>query len=235
MNEKVNKMTAFILARGGSKGLPGKNIIPFNGHPLIAHTIMAALEASCIDRVMVSTDDDRIAAVAQEYGAEAPFRRPEALASDEASARDALLHALDFVQEQEGEPVCFCLLQPTSPLRTADDIDAVAALFHEKKARSVLSVTAYEHPVQWAVSLQPDGHIREREKNDAVRRQDLVTYYRPNGAIYLFETAFFRAQPDYIGRDSFGYLMPPERSIDIDTAFDLAVAETWVRQTGRLS
>lgn len=220
-------MIALILARGGSKGLPRKNVIPFLGKPLVAHTIEAALDSRFVDRVIVSTDDVEIAEVSKGFGAEVPFMRPAELASDTASAKDVMLHALDYLAAQGAELSTFCLLQPTSPLRTAGDIDAAVQLFEEKKADSVLSVTPYDHPVQWAVSRSDEGRIKPRERVEASRRQDLIECFRPNGALYLFKTAFFReCAGDYIGPNSYGYVMPPERSVDIDTRMDLLVAES---------
>jgi CMP-N,N'-diacetyllegionaminic acid synthase len=222
-------LIAIITARGGSKGLPRKNVLPFCGKPLIAHTIEAAQNSSAIDRIIVSTDDAEIAAVAREFGAEVPFMRPAELASDTASSRDVILHALLFL-EAEGWPVdAFCLLQPTSPLRTAADIDAAFKIFREKTADSVLSITPYDHPVQWAVEMQDNGTLRPREKTNAERRQELVEYYRPNGAVYMFRTNFFKDSMGYFGPNSYGCIMPPERSVDIDTRLDFVVAEAIAR------
>ena len=219
-------MIAIITARGGSKGLPRKNVLPFCGKPLIAHTIEAAKNSSAIDRIIVSTDDEEIADISREFGAEVPFMRPAELASDTASSRDVILHTLLFL-EAEGRPVdAFCLLQPTSPLRTSADIDGAYRIFQEKNADSVLSITPYDHPVQWAVELQNNGILRSSGYGKAGRRQDLIEYYRPNGAVYMFRTEFFKNSVGYVGVNSYGYIMPPERSVDIDTQLDFVVAET---------
>lgn len=218
-------MIAIITARGGSKGLPRKNILPFCGKPLIAHTIEAAKNCQVIDRILVSTDDNEIAEVSQAFGAEVPFMRPEELASDTVGSRDVLLHALQFL-EMRGEPVdSFCLLQPTSPLRTAADIDEAFEIFQAKKADSVLSVSPYEHPIQWALEVRDGGRILPRENQVAARRQEMIEYCRPNGAIYLFRTDFFKISTGYIGENSYGYIMPPEKSMDIDTPLNFIVAE----------
>lgn len=218
-------MIAIITARGGSKGLPRKNVLPFCGKPLIAHTIEAAKNSSAIDRIIVSTDDLDIAAVAREFGAEVPFMRPKKLASDTASSRDVILHTLLFL-EAKGWPVdAFCLLQPTSPLRTAADIDAVFQIFKDKKADSVISITPYDHPVQWAVEVQENGILQLRDKTMSGQRQGLVEYHRPNGAVYMFRTNFFKDSMEYFGANSYGCIMPPERSVDIDTRLDFIVAE----------
>jgi len=219
-------MIALIPARGGSKGLPRKNLLLMHGKPLIAHTIEAALKSTAIDRVIVSTDDEEIACVARQYGAEVPFMRPSELASDAASSQDVMLHALQVLQEHGVAIHDFCLLQPTSPLRIATQIDAAAELFFDKRADSVLSVTQYDHPVQWAVSIADTGKIDARELVLETRRQDLIPYYRPNGAIYIFKADFFRLCGGvYLGEESYGYVMPPEHSLDIDTPLDFVIAE----------
>lgn len=219
-------MIAIITARGGSKGLPRKNVLPFCGKPLIAHTIEAAQNSLAIDRIIVSTDDAEIARVAREFGAEVPFMRPAELASDAASSRDVILHALLFLEAKDRPVDAFCLLQPTSPLRTATDIDGAFKIFQEKNADSVLSITPYDHPVQWAVEVQDNGTLQPRDKTMSGRRQDLVEYYRPNGAVYMFRTDFFKKTETYFGANSYGYCMPLERSVDIDTPLDFVIAET---------
>jgi N-acylneuraminate cytidylyltransferase/CMP-N,N'-diacetyllegionaminic acid synthase len=222
-------LITIITARGGSKGLPRKNVLPFYGKPLIAYTIEAAKNSSSIDRIIVSTDDEEIAAVAREFGAEVPFMRPAELASDTASSRDVILHALSFLEEQRSSIEDFCLLQPTSPLRTAADIDEMFKIFQRKKADSVLSITPYDHPIQWAVEMHGDERLVPREKTIPGRRQELVEYYRPNGAVYMFQTNFFKDSMGYFGPNSYGYIMPPERSVDIDTRLDFVVAEAIAR------
>lgn len=219
-------MIGIITARGGSKGLPRKNVLPFCGKPLIAYSIEAARNSSAIDRIIVSTDDQEIAAVSREFGAEVPFMRPAELATDVASSRDVILHALLFLEGQGVSVEEFCLLQPTSPLRTAADIDGTFEVFQREKADSVLSVTPYDHPVQWAVEIQADERLVPREKPLSGRRQDLVEYYRPNGAVYMFRTDFLKKTETYFGTNSYGYCMPPERSVDIDTPLDFVIAET---------
>ncbi|MDA3831818.1 MAG: acylneuraminate cytidylyltransferase family protein, partial [Spirochaetales bacterium] len=146
--------------------------------------------------------------------------------SDTASSRDVILHTLLFLEEQGTSVQSFCLLQPTSPLRTSNDIDGAFKIFKEKTADSVLSITPYDHPVQWAVEVQDDECLVPRDKTISGRRQDLVEYYRPNGAVYMFRTKFFKDSMGYFGPNSYGCIMPPERSADIDTHLDFVVAET---------
>lgn len=217
-------MIAIITARGGSKGLPRKNVLPFCGKPLIAHTIEAALRSEVISRVVVSTDDEEIAERSLDFGAEVPFMRPEYLSTDTATSRDAVLHALDFL-EHKGTLDSFCLLQPTSPLRTALDIDLAADLFFTRSASSILSVVEYEHPIQWALKLDESGRMAPLWENQVQMRQEASSFYRPNGAIYIFNTRFFKTSESYFGNRSYAYIMPPVRSVDIDTRLDFMIAE----------
>lgn len=229
-------MIAIIPARGGSKGLPGKNIKQFLGKPMIAHTIEAALSSSPIDRVVVSTDDAAIAAVARDYGAEVPFLRPAELATDTATSRDVILHAIDFLEANGAAFDVFCLLQPTSPLRSAADIDRAASVFKEKSGDSVLSLVAYEHPIQWAMEVdEMDGKIVPIDRFQGIRRQDLAKYYRPNGAIYIFKKAFYQTHSDYSEGEVYGYVMASERSFDIDTEYDFIAAEAIGQHIGYLT
>ena len=217
-------MMGLITARGGSRGLPGKNILSFCGKPLIAYTIEAALQSGCFKTVMVSTDSREIADVCLKYGAEVPFLRPAHLAADDAKSRDVVLHALDFM-EQKSPVESVCLLQPTSPLRSAEDIRQAVSVFRRNSADSVISVTEYSHPIQWAVSVSEDGKISEPSGLKPSRRQDQSVCYHPNGAIYIFNAEFIRRSEGYIGKNTYALIMPPERSVDIDIPFDFMLAE----------
>ena len=217
-------MMGLITARGGSRGLPGKNILSFCGKPLIAYTIEAALQSGCFKTVMVSTDSREIADVCLKCGAEVPFLRPAHLAADDAKSRDVVLHALDFM-EQKSPVESVCLLQPTSPLRSAEDIRQAVSVFRRNSADSVISVTEYSHPIQWAVSVSEDGKISEPSGLKPSRRQDQSVCYHPNGAIYIFNAEFIRRSEGYIGKNTYALIMPPERSVDIDTPFDFMLAE----------
>ncbi len=217
-------MIGLITARGGSRGLPGKNIRSFCGKPLIAHTIEAAVQSGCLESVLVSTDSREIADVCLKYGAEVPFLRPAHLAADDAKSRDVVLHALDLMEKKT--PVdSVCLLQPTSPLRSAEDIRQAVSIFRKKSAETVISVTEYSHPIQWAVSVSEDGKISETSVLKSSRRQELSARYHPNGAIYIFNAEFIRRSESYIGQNTYSFIMPPERSVDIDTPFDFLLAE----------
>ena len=209
---------ALIPARGGSKGLPGKNIRPAGGRPLIDFTIAAARAAQCVDRVVLSSDDDEIMRVARDCGCEVPFRRPAELATDEASSIDVVLHALDALPAHD----LVVLLQPTSPLRTAEDIDGACRLMLQRDAQSCVSVTPAEQSPYWMFRLSGDGLLDPllTDSARASRRQDLPPVYVLNGAVYVARCEGLRRERSFVGPRTVGYVMPAERSLDIDTPAD---------------
>jgi N-acylneuraminate cytidylyltransferase len=217
------RVLAVITARGGSKGLARKNLAPFRGRPLIAWTIDAGKASTLIDQVILSSDDAEIIAVAQGLGCAAPFVRAAALATDEATSLDVVL---DAVERTPGYDVVV-LLQPTSPLRTAADIDAVIRLL--EGADTAVSVTeAPSHPF---LVYRPDAQGRlapyaEPAPGASLRRQDLPPAWSLNGAVYAARVEALRAGRAFVqpGRTR-AYAMPPERSVDIDTLEDLRTAE----------
>lgn len=222
-------MMAIIPARGGSKGLPGKNVRPLNGKPLIAHTIEVAKKARNIDRVIVSTDDEQIAFVAKQFGAEIPFMRPEFLASDTAKAVDNYIYTIDRLEREEGILIdSFVVLQPTSPLRIAEDVDGAVDLFIQKQADSVISYTPEAHPVTWHRYLDENGQFCNIfEDNINNRQANRISYY-PNGAVYVFRTEMIRNKKYYTDK-SYAYVMPRSRSVDIDFIEDFEYAEFLLR------
>lgn len=210
-------VVALIPARGGSKGLPGKNIRPANGRPLIAWSVDAAHAASCVDRVVLSSDDDAIMQAARDAGCDVPFRRPAELATDTATSIDVVLHALDALPAFD----LVVLLQPTSPLRTGADIDAACARLVATGAPSCVSVCVVEHSPHWMYRMRDDGVLEPLlETPPANRRQDLPPVYRLNGAIYVARTDWLRRTRSFVGAGTVAYPMSPERSIDIDTLAD---------------
>ena len=226
------KNLAVIPARGGSKGLPGKNIMPLHGKPLIAWTILAAKAAACIASVIVSSEDPAILDIAEQWGAQIPFARPEKLAEDASSNIDVVLHALDFF-ERNGEPSkIVTLLQPTSPLRTAADIENAFAVFENTGAPACISMTACEHPPQWNCRIE-NGRIIPPVSAANKRRQNLDAYYRPNGAIYIAKTEWLRATKSFFTEETAAYVMPQERSVDIDDFVDFAMAEMLATLNGK--
>lgn len=220
------KNIAIIPARSGSKGLADKNIKELKGKPLIAYSIEAALESDCFDEVMVSTDSEKYASIAKEYGAKVPFLRSEKTSSDSASSEDAILEVLEKYEQLNKRFDTFCLLQPTSPLRTIEDIKNAYELFEEKKALSIVSITELEHPISWCGKLgnngSLDGFIRQ---TDSKRRQTQEMYYRLNGAVFIATVSEYRKNQFLYREGSYAYIMPKERSIDIDTEFDFLLAD----------
>jgi CMP-N-acetylneuraminic acid synthetase len=216
------KVLGLIPARGGSKGIPRKNVRTIAGKPLIAWTIEAALRSSGLAKVIVSTDDDEIAAAARAVGAEVPFRRPAELAADNTPGVEPVLHAIDQLPEHDA----VLLLQPTSPLRTAGDIDALLAVAERTGAPSIVSVCEPDHHPAWMYRLG-DGAVLEPLMPSPVvaRRQDLPTAYALNGAMYFAHCNWLRLNRAFLGPETVGHPMPPERSVDIDTWFDWRLAE----------
>jgi CMP-N,N'-diacetyllegionaminic acid synthase len=217
-------MMALIPARGGSKGLPGKNIQPLGGVPLIGWTIAAARQSAQFEWIVVSTDDEAIAQVAREYGAETPFLRPARLATDHATSNEVIAHAMSAL----GTQGAFALLQPTSPFRNAGHIREAAALLKAGRAQMVLSVAGAK-PLSWMLTMDEGGALSQASPNDpAARRQDGGSYALPNGAIYLTTAEAF-AQAGGLPRDGLmGLPMGVIDSLDIDTAEDFALAEAVV-------
>jgi CMP-N,N'-diacetyllegionaminic acid synthase len=212
------RVLAVIPARGGSKGVPGKNIRRVQNRPLIAWTVEAAQAAQAIDRVVLSSDDDAIMTVARSLGCEVPFRRPAALATDTATSVDVMLHALDALP---GFDIAV-LLQPTSPLRTAIDIDAACARYEVSGCGSCVSVAPVEQSPYWMYRLRDDLSLDPLVPlpDDVTRRQDLPPVFALNGAIYISDAASLRRRRTFITRHTVAHVMPLARSIDIDTEAD---------------
>ena len=219
-----------IAARGGSKGLPGKNLRPLAGKPLIVHTIAAALAARHLDRVVLSSDDPAIMEVAREAGCEVPFRRPDHLATDEAGSREVLAHVCETLPRHD----FIVLLQPTSPLRVPQDIDAALSLCVRRGAHSCASVTAAGRPPEWTFSMEGDGTLAPRLSWQAMgaRRQDLAPAFALNGAVFVVAWEQVAAGKGLVTPGTIGYEMPPERSVDIDTELDLRIAECLLNHKG---
>ena len=218
-------MIAIIPARGGSKGLPGKNIKPLLNKPLIAYTIEAAQKSKYISKIIVSTDCEKIAKTAIKYGAECPYLRPKDLASDSALAIETYKFVIDKVNKEGEEQVKdFIVLQPTSPLRDTNDIDNAISMFHDKKADSVISYTPEQHPISWHKYLDEKNRFVSLFEEDVKNRQDYKISYYPNGAIYVFKYSII-LDNTYYTKNSFAYIMEQNKSVDIDTIDDFEYAE----------
>ena len=226
-------MICLVPARGGSKGLPRKNLYPLAGLPLVVHTLRCALAVGSFDRIIVSTDDEEIASVCEDVpGIEVPFRRPAALATDAALGVDVVLHAADWLREVDGhEPPTMCVLQPTSPLRQPEDVEGALQMLRERDAEFVVSVAAAK-PIAWHHVIGRDARLAPATdvapQVAASNRQDLPPTVTLNGAIYLFDVETLRLRRSWFGPRTYGYPMSAERSIDIDTEADLRVAEALI-------
>lgn len=222
-------MIAIIPARGGSKGLPGKNIKKLNGKPLIAYTIEAAIKSEKISEVIVSTDDLSIAEIAIEYGANVPFIRPSDLSSDDASAIDVYLHAIEYLMKEKDEKINkFVVLLPTAPIRDENHIDEAIISFEREKAYSLISVCEAEIPPSWYYRLNENTRIFNANfdiSKSLLNRQDNNQYYIPNGAIYILDYVGLKKNRTYYSDNTIAYIMDRESSIDIDDLIDFKFAE----------
>jgi len=224
---------AVIPARGGSKGLPGKNKRVLGDVPLIVHTIRAACAAACVTDVWVSTDDPEVAEIAKDAGATVPGLRPATYATDEAHVSLAVLHTMDLYRERHGADAdAIMILPPTAPLRTSEDIEAACRLWQARGAASCVSFTPLGKPLHWLFRRVPDRPDRVTQLHPASleqRRQDTETPYIPNGALYLCRSEVYRTHRTCYVEDMVAYVMPRERSVDIDTEEDLLLAEQLLR------
>lgn len=219
---------AIIPARSGSKGLKDKNIKILEGKPLLAYSIEAANESGIFDEVMVSTDSKVYAEIACKYGANVPFLRTEELSNDVAGSWDVVKHVLNKYKSLGREYDTVCLLQPTSPLRTAEDILNAYQFMKEKNAEAVTSVCEVDHSPLWTMTLSEDYSMKEYNatcQGDAPR-QKLATYYRFNGAIYIRKIQYVGDAVKLLDIDEYAFVMSRERSIDIDSELDFKFAET---------
>lgn len=225
-------MIAIIPARGGSKGVPGKNIRMLAGKPLILWTIEAALKSKHIDRIILSTDSSDIAEVCKNTGVEIPFMRPKELAMDTSVATDAYLYTLDRLNaEYNFNCKEFVVLHPTSPLRLSEDIDSAIELFYNMSAESVISCYRLTHPPFWTLRVSSEGTLKKLYNFDisGKNRQEVEPLLYPNGAVTILNLAMLREKRNYYSGKTFAYIMPQERSLDIDTQFDFYMAELLIR------
>ncbi|MBL4889041.1 MAG: acylneuraminate cytidylyltransferase family protein [Candidatus Lindowbacteria bacterium] len=217
-----------IPARGGSKELPGKNILEICGKPLIAWSINAAKESQYIDQVIVNTDSEEIAEIAKSFGAEVPFMRPTELALDDSLIRDSIL---DVLNKLETKPDILCLLQPTSPLRTSLDIDAALCLIVEKNGDAVVSMTEVVSPDYDTGILSNDLCIEGfLSVNEHLNRDDAGKYAQINGALYISTVENFEKTQSWFTGKSHAFLMDKSRSIDIDDETDFICAEALLQK-----
>lgn len=224
------KRLAIIPVRAGSKGLPNKNILPLAGKPLMHWTIEAAIASGVFSEVFVSTDSQLYAEIAEQAGVSVPILRPEHLATDQASTIDVVLDVLNYFSARGKKFDEVAVLQATSPLRTAQDIQQAVSLMTEREAPSVISVAPAEHPPLWTQPLAED--LCMASFAEAIRdqpRQVLGKFYRLNGAIYLAKAEFLRTQKTFLTPETVAFVMEMRRSVDIDTEMDFLWAEFILR------
>lgn len=221
------EILAIIPARGGSKGLPRKNILPLMGKPLISYTIEEAKKSKYINRIIVSTDSKEIADISLNYGAEVPFLRPDNIAGDTSSTDEVIMHTLNYLKDNEGKiPEIICLLQCTSPLRTAEDIDGTIEKLLKNNSSSAVSVSEAKSNPYWTNIFKNDHLEYFLEKGKKIkRRQDLPKVYELNGAVYVAKSEEFLREGTLETDDVVGYIMEDGHSIDIDNILDFKFAE----------
>jgi CMP-N,N'-diacetyllegionaminic acid synthase len=229
VNSKSNpsaRVLGVIAARGGSKGLPRKNVLPLGGKPLVAWSVAAADDSKMLTDCVVSTDSEEIAAAAKAAGGNVPFKRPDELASDSASIIDVVLHALNEMGDDYDIVV---LLQAASPYRTGADIDDCVTHLQTTGAPSCITVCKSCKSPYWMLLRKDDGELNPLFPDETgqivSRRQELAQTYQPNGAVYAAKVDWLRKQGNFYGTGMQSVLMPVERSVDIDTELDFSVAQ----------
>lgn len=226
------KHIAIIPARSGSKGLKDKNIKELDGKPMLVHTIDAAMQSGIYDCVHVSTDSETYAEIARKHGADVPFLRGEELSSDTAGSWDVVRWTLEEYKKLGQEYEIVTLLQPTSPLRNAEDIKRAWELLEQQQAEAVVAVCEMDHSPLWSNVLPENGCMDGFLNQVAnIGRQKLPTYYRINGAIYMVRAErLWQENMNLYGEKTYAYVMPKERSVDIDDELDFIMAETIMRR-----
>lgn len=229
-------VVGIITARGGSKSVPRKNVTIVGGKPLVAWTIEAALGSHSLSRVIVSTDDEEIAEVSRQWGAEVPFMRPSVLAQDHSSHVSVVVHAVQWLESQgNSQPDYIMVLQPTSPFRSVKDIDVAINLALEKDADAVVSVCPTRDHPYLSKKITPDGKLLDfvTPPEGYLRRQVLPSVYSLNGAVYLVRPKALLKHHSWFTNRTYAYVMPHERSLDIDSSWDLYVADLILKNKSR--
>ncbi len=221
---KDKKILAVIIARGGSKGVPKKNIRMAGGKPLIAWMINAAKKSKYIDRLILSSDDKEIISVARDLGCDVPFVRPPEFAKDESPVSDVIIHTIKEIQGYD----YVMMLQPTSPLIVSEDIDGCVGFCINSNTEAVVSVTEPQKNPYWTFTKKEDNKLVPvfGQKYFNMQRQELPTVYTPTGAIYMAQSKWFIKNKSFYSELTKGYFIPKERSLDIDSELDFKVFET---------
>ena len=221
------RILGILAARGGSKRVPGKNLRDLGGHPLILWSVEAARQSRFLDRLVLSTEDGEIMACCRKTGCEVPFVRPAELATDTATSASVVRHALVSLEEEYDYAV---LLQPTSPFRLGEDIDRGIALCVERRASSVVSLSPLREKPAWIYRMGGNDRLCPPE---GVLQGDEGAWGVLNGAVYVVERRWFLENEAFIGQDTLGFFMPPERSVDVDTEEDLLWARFLLSRKGQ--
>ena len=218
------KVLAIIPARGGSKGVPRKNIRLLAGKPLLAWTIDEAKKSKYIDRLILSSEDDEIIEVARDFGCEIPFKRPVELAQDDTPGIEPVIHAINTLEEKYDFVV---LLQPTSPLRTVEDIDGCIQHCILTESPACVSLTEVQQSPYWMYHLDDNMKLKPFVQNVETinRRQDLPKVYVLNGAVYVAKSGFILNRKSFLSNETAGYIMSGKNSVDIDTELDFSYCE----------
>jgi len=226
------KILAIIPARGGSKGIPRKNIKPLAGKPLIYYTIDCARAICCDDDICVSTDDDEIIQLVEDYGLKVPFKRPAELATDTAGTYEVLLHALDFYEQQGLRYDVVVLLQNTSPFRSANHLMEAIKLYTPDVDMVVSVKECAANPYYCVFEETQEGYLRIcKGEGNIIRRQDAPKVYEYNGAIYVINTESLKHQHMHQFKKRIKYVMDEKSSLDLDTLFDWVMAEMIIKET----
>ncbi|MCH5319956.1 MAG: acylneuraminate cytidylyltransferase family protein [Paramuribaculum sp.] len=225
-------LLVIIPARGGSKGIPKKNIKDFCGRPLLHYTIDVARKIADDEHIILSTDSDEIIDCAKSTGLKVPYRRPSELASDQASTRDAILDAMDFADKNNISYSKICLLQPTSPLRTVADVEECLKLYNAELDLVTTIVDADTNPYFNCYEINPETGYMHISKGDGciIRRQDAPEAFQFNGAVYIINPRSIRQTEIGAMKKRIGHKMDKIRSVDLDTPLDWAIAETVMRE-----
>jgi len=235
MNIHNKKILAIIPARGSSKSIPQKNIVALAGKPLLVWTITAALKSKLVNRIVVSSDDEKILKVASKFGAE-PIKRPKAIAGDKSPFNLLIFHALDYLKKKEKYiPDVLVYLQPTSPLRDSKDIDKALSLLKGEVA-SVISVYEVDNKFLKSFIIDGKGFMRGVSNNQFpfMNRQDLPKIFMPNGAIYIVKKEFFMKTGKLFSDKTVPFIMSNKKSLDIDSMEDLKKAEKILKKKARM-
>lgn len=229
------KNLAIIPARSGSKGLKDKNIKMLNEKPLLAYSIEAAKESGLFDEIMVSTDSEEYAEIAKQWGAKVPFLRLQELSNDTASSWEVVRDVIERYKNSGLEFDTVALLQPTSPLRSSDDIINGYEVMKEMSANFVVAVCEMDHSPLWANTLPTDFSMENFIRPEVVTmpRQSIPTYYRINGALYIIKVDYLMKTTDVYSEKSYATIMKKESSIDIDDQMDFTIAEVLMTERNK--